>query len=557
MFIVKNQVETLIQDLCRKLYDIDLPVGLVRPGAKFGDYTAYVAFDLSGPLHKSPKDIATEITKELKSDKISKSEVVGPGFINIYLSDNALTQAYEHSIKWSKNNLDQQELVEFGDPNPFKEMHLGHLYTSIVGDTVARLLEASGADVKRLSYHGDVGLQVAKWVWAVGETIKWDLSKLDKTVSAKPLGFYYAKGAKAFDSDKKTKASIVEINEHIYKKDREDINRIYDLGKYTSFKQFDKVFKRIGVHFDKRYLESKSGVVGLKLVNKNTPKVFKKSNGAVVFKGEKAGLHTRVFVNSRGLPTYETKELGLTELKNEDYPKAAMSIVITGNEQAEYFKVVLAALSEINPTMAKKTRHLSHGFLSLTTGKMSSRTGDIYGADNLLNEVMEAVETQYPDTEVQNDIFIAAIRYTFLRQKIGNNIVFDTKESVSLEGNSGPYIQYAHARGQSILSKSNPIDNKLKSSLKVNKIPLDNNERYLAMKISEFPEVVEQSINDFMPHHICSYLYELAQEFNRFYEHNRVIDDPRMLTRLSLVQAYVKVLESGLDLLSIPAPVHM
>jgi arginyl-tRNA synthetase len=554
---VKKQIESLLQTICKKLYGVDVDVNLVRPDNKFGDYATYVSFDLSPQLHKSPKEIAKQIADEIKSDLISKSEVAGPGFINVYLSDSALAKAYKSALVWDKINSGKEQLVEFGDPNPFKEMHLGHLYSSVVGDSIASLLESSGSDAKRLSYHGDIGLHVAKWIWAVGQETNWNPEKLINEGNNIDLGAYYVKGAKAFEEDKKAEAQIREINEHIYKRDKAEINEIYELGKEVSFKKFDEIFKRIGVHFDKRYLESQSAEIGLKIVNENVGEVFSKSDGAVIYKGEEKGLHTRVFVNSRGLPTYETKELGLTVLKDKDYPKADLSIIITANEQAEYFKVVLAALSEINPDLAKKTEHITHGFLSLSSGKMSSRTGDVYSAEKLLDDLQAAVKKQYPDTKVKDDIFKSALRYTFLKQKIGNDIVFDTNESVSLEGNSGPYIQYAYARAQSILEKVKSLNPDLKGSLKVEDVPLQPAERDLAVKISEYPEVVERTLRELMPHYICTYLYELAQEFNRFYEANRIIGDPRIFTRLELVKTYAKVLENGLQLLNIPTPVHM
>jgi arginyl-tRNA synthetase len=188
---------------------------------------------------------------------------------------------------------------------------------------------------------------------------------------------------------------------------------------------------------------------------------------------------------------------------------------------------------------------------------MSSRTGDVYTAEKLLDDVEATIAKQYPDSKVKEDVFTASIRYTFLSQRVGTNIVFNTQESVGLEGNSGPYIQYAHARGRSILDKASKMDEKLEKSLRVASIPFEKSERLLAAKISEFSEIVERSIEEFMPHHICNYLYELAQEFNRFYEKNRVIDDPRMFTRLVLVKSYTEVLKSGLNLLGIPAPMHM
>jgi arginyl-tRNA synthetase len=188
---------------------------------------------------------------------------------------------------------------------------------------------------------------------------------------------------------------------------------------------------------------------------------------------------------------------------------------------------------------------------------MSSRTGNVFTAVKLLDELEKSIDKTYPESEVKNDVFLAALKYTFLRQKIGNDIIFNTEESVSLEGNSGPYIQYAHARARSILAKAPNQKEEVLSDLSIHKISLDDKERRLALKISQFTDVVENSIDDLMPHLICTYLYELAQEFNSFYENSRVIGDPRMFTRLGLVKSYAEVLKMGLNLLKIPAPMHM
>jgi arginyl-tRNA synthetase len=283
------------------------------------------------------------------------------------------------------------------------------------------------------------------------------------------------------------------------------------------------------------------------MVEDNTGRVFTKSDSAIVYEGEKAGLHTRVFITGKGLPTYETKDLGLTALKDRDYPEAKLSIIITAHEQAEYFKVMLAALNEINPETAKRTRHLSHGFVSLSSGKMSSRTGNIYSADDLLEDVRKVADRLFPDAA--RDMQLGAIKYAFTRHRLGGDLVYDIDESVSLEGNSGPYLQYAHARARSVLKKAGK-DGALEGGLEAG-------ERLLARKLSEFPEVLDRAVGELMPHHVCTYLYELAQAFNRFYEGNRVVGDPREDLRLGLVRHYAETLQFGLKILGMTAPDKM
>ncbi|HUC96011.1 MAG TPA: arginine--tRNA ligase [Candidatus Saccharimonadia bacterium] len=549
---MKSDIEKVVQTVCESLYGVSISSSIVRTEKKFGDFSSNIAMQLTKQLKRPPMDIAKEIIHEIEDNNIfSKLDVLKPGFINFTVKDVMLIESLKLTNDLQKFNSSKQILIEYGDPNPFKEMHLGHIYTAIIGDTLASLLESSGADVKRLCYQGDVGLHVAKAIYVVGEYMKWNLDGLEEAYASHSLGYFYASGEKAYNENETAKTKIQGINQNIYKKDNDIVNKIYDLGKKISYERFDKTFDDIGVYFDKKYFESESSKIGEKLVRDNIPKVFEKSDGAVIYRGEKDGLHTRVFINSRGFTTYDAKELGLTVLKHGDFPKADISIIITAAEQDEYFKVVLAALAKIDPKLAQKTIHLSHGFLSLTSGKMSSRTGKVFTGADLVSQVHQMVDLKYKDSKVKKEIFLAALRYTFLRQRIGIDIVFDVEQSIALEGNSGPYLQYAHARACSILAKAKNIDTKFGDKT------LQSDERDLVVKICDFPDVILEATKLYLPHQICTYLFELAKEFNSFYEKNRVIDDPRMNLRLAIARSYKDVLEEGLRLLHIPSPESM
>jgi arginyl-tRNA synthetase len=212
-------------------------------------------------------------------------------------------------------------------------------------------------------------------------------------------------------------------------------------------------------------------------------------------------------------------------------------------------KVVLKSIEQFQPKLAEATTHLTHGMVKLQGGvKMSSRKGNILRAVDVLDAAAGA-NKQATGREDEQTI-LGAVKYAFLKQRIGADIIYDPAESVSLQGNSGPYLQYAHARARSILDKAKePATTKPES--------FEAGERSLARKLGEYPEVVDEAVKDLMPHHICTYLYELAQVFNRFYEHNRVIDDPREATRLTLVTHYADTLKRGLTILGIIAPDHM
>lgn len=554
-----QELKEALKKACADSFEVDIEPELTRPEEEFGDYATNVALQLAKRLGKNPREVAEQLVADLKELPIlAKRGVAGPGFINFTLTDKVLAGAVDSAAKLPKPLAGQEILVEFGDPNPFKQMHIGHLYSYIIGDSISRLLEANGATVQRLSYHGDVGLHIAKAIFGLRELEKERKEVQDKSSDPpviereKFLGIAYAYGEEKYEKDETSKKQIDEINTHIYSKDDPEINELHEKGRQLSFSYFDKVLDLLNIHNDKRYLESQTTPYGKELVQKNLGTVFTQSQGAIVYEGEKASLHTRVFITSAGLPTYETKDLGLTELKNKDYPNAHRSIIITANEQVEYFKVMLAALAEIDKELANKTTHMSHGFLSLSSGKMSSRTGNVYAAMELLLEVKDAIHKQYPDSPARKEVTFAAVKYAFLKHRLGSDIVFDIKESIGLEGNSGPYLQYAHARAQSILAKAGS-ESQDPSSTPAFQPP----ERSLARKISEYPEVVAKATAELMPHHICTYLYELAQTFNRFYESSRIIGDERQDLRLKLVKSYQEVLKNGLSLLNITAPDKM
>jgi len=545
-----QELKRAIQAAARKLFDANIQPELSRPAEVFGDYATNAALQLAKKTSKAPQEIARALVEELKDTTGIKSiNLAGPGFINFKLTDEALAKAALSAGDLPKPAAGKEILVEFGDPNPFKEMHIGHLYSYIVGDAISSLLQATGAKVQRLSYHGDVGLHVAKAIYGLQQLGSDKITSQDAAEEENFLASAYTYGAKAYDDDSVAKNAIEAINEEIYKKDNAAINKLHERGSKLSFDYFDKILNLLSIKTDRRYLESQAIDPGTEMVKANTGKVFEESQGAVVYNGEKAGLHIRVFITSKGLPTYEAKDLGLVQLKNKDYPNATRSIIITANEQSEYFKVMLAALAEIDTSLAGKTTHLSHGFVNLSSGKMSSRSGNVYPAMKLLLLVKDAVHSQYPDSEVKKQMTFAAIKYAFLKHRLGSDLVIDVDESVSLEGNSGPYLQYAHARARSILAKAE------KPAADVT--DLDDSERSLARKISEYPEAVEKAAAELMPHYVCTYLYELAQTFNSFYEKSRIIGDDREPIRLSLVESYSRVLKSGLNILNIYSPERM
>src|SRR3989344_948236 len=544
-----------------------------------GDYATNAAMVIAKAAAKQPQDIAIVLKEKIKArgeDLIERAEVAGPGFVNLWISDAYLLEKFPAVLTTGglpalENWGGKKVMVEFTDPNPFKEFHIGHLYSNIVGEARSRIREGAGASVKRANYQGDVGLHVAKAVWGMQRKLEaggMSLAELERNTLDERIQFLgqaYAEGARAFDADESAKKEIAELNGKIFARDPQ-VQEWYTKGRAWSLDYFERIYQRLGTKFDFYYFERDVGEVGLALVREQLKKrVFEESEGAVVFPGERYGLHRRVFINSEGLPPYEAKELGLAPTKYRGFPYDR-SIIITGSEIIDYFRVLLAALKEIDPDLAAKTVHIAHGMVRLPEGKMSSRTGDVVRALDLIEEVkarvlkrMAALKTELPRgrwPEIAEAIALGAIKYSFLRVGVGKDISFDIETSLSLEGDSGPYLQYTHARLKSILRKYGKEIEKWENK----KLELDAVEHRLLAAMLRLPEAIEDALKGYAPNVIANYLHVLAQLANEFYHSHPVMQEPdatKRDLRLAIVAGVADTLKSGLGLLGIEAPAEM
>jgi len=552
-----QDIASVLKSACKDLFNVDVEPELTRPDEQFGDYSTNLALQLASKLKKNPREIAIALASKLHGqDGISEVNIAGPGFINLKLSDQALFDLTQQ--RPAQNYSGKTVVAEYSDPNPFKVLHAGHLYTSVVGDAVANLLESAGAKVHRVNFGGDVGLHVGKTMWAILRRLGGEnpekLNEVAEDERSEWMAEAYVEGTNAFEDDDAAKTEILELNKRVYKLHEQNDHdspfaQIYWSCRQWSYDYFNKFYERIGSSFEKFYPESETAEIGIKTVKEHVGGVFKESQDAIVFEGEEYGLHTRVFINSEGLPTYETKDVGLIMKKWEDY-HFDKSVVITGNEQEQYMRVVLKAIEQFEPKLAQSTVHITHGLVKLEGNvKMSSRKGNILRAVDVLDIAADA--NRKASGKEDEIVVLGAVKYSFLKHRTGGDIIYNPDESVSLEGNSGPYLQYAHARARNILAKAG---GEIKEAEDVN---FDENERSLARKIGEYAETIEKATDELMPHHIATYLYELAQTFNRFYEKSRVIGDEREAIRLKLVNLYADILKSGLGLLGITAPEKM
>ncbi len=530
----------------------------------FGDFSTNLALVYSKQLNLAPKIIAEKIIEELKKDllgEVKSIEIAGPGFINFKIKDdffaNQVLDISKNIKDFGKNDLDKGKkiMVEYTDPNPFKIFHIGHLMANTIGESLSRIIEFSGAKVVRACYQGDIGLHVAKTIWAV-------LKNRQENINIKYLGDMYVFGSNKYEEDEIAKKEIIEVNKKIFEKLDKEINKIYDFGKKISLEYFDEIYKKLDSKFDNFFFESEVADDGIKIVREFLKKgIFEESEGAIVFPGEKYGEHTRVFINSQGLPTYEAKELGLTQKKFKLYPKLSESIVITANEQNAYFKVILASLNVMYPEIAKKMKHLSHGILRPSSGKMSSRKGNIVSADDLIAEFESLVEEKLKGREldkkeyeeIKKAVAIAGLKFTILRQSIGGDIIYDPLKAVSFEGDSGPYLQYAVVRANAILIKSQEVE--ISKNVKI----LPETVSILEKLILRFPEVVERSRKEYSTHYIVTYLIELSSAFNSYYANNQIINSEDSLSpyRVMITKVFAEIMKNGLWILGIKVPEKM
>ena len=526
-----------------------------------GDFACNVAMVVAKEVRQSPREVAEQLHTKLEGqiEYVEKIEVAGPGFLNFYLARDFFTAELMRAVslgdKWGRNKSEKGEvvLIEYTSPNLFKPLHVGNLVGNIVGESLTRLYEFAGADVKRMNYPSDIGLPVAKAVWGLKETGN------DPT-DIIALGEAYRIGNAAYEKEGVEKDEIVLINQKLYAGTDVELLALRSAGVQTSKARINELCEMLGTHFDTEIFESQASEPGTAIVKAHIGDVFEESEGAVVYSKEKSGLHTRVFLNSKGLPTYEAKDIGHFMLKSTAYPQWTQSIIVTGGEQTEYFKVVFSALRKLFPEIAKKSLvHIPTGFLTLTTGKMSSRLGNVLTGESLLEEMEEAArervaESRTDDVEVLiKEIAVAALKYQILRHGFGSNIVFDKEKAISFEGDSGPYLQYTHARICSVLEKASTVG--VTPQTKV--IPLAP---YKVEKIlARFEEVVKSALDERAPHKVTTYLTELAGEYNTFYAQEKIADanDEFAPYKATVADAVHLTLKNGLWVLGIKAPERM
>ncbi len=568
--IIKNKIFDLLKKVgVDPSFITDLTV---PPQPEMGEF-ALPVFRIAKGESKKPQDVALEIvanirkildTAESEEFKIfEKLQQFGP-YVNFFLNAKEVAALVLSDIEKKGEKFGSHEVgkgkkyvIEFACPNPLKAFHLGHLKNLITGESVVRVFENAGYEVVRVNYQGDVGMHVAKALWGIFASYDQfeAMRKEPLKERAEFLGRAYAAGSAHYEESDAAKEEVVKYNDIVYEDSDANVMAVYHEARSWSLEYFDDIYKRLNSHFDRLYFESEMFKRGVELVHQGLEQgVFVKSEGAIIFEGSKVGLHDRVFINSKGFPTYEAKEVALAEKHFADHhPDKVIHVV--GKEQTEYFKVVIQAIEKMVPESVGKEFHLQGGFLQLKGDqKMSSRKGNIVTGDELLGEVRERIRKIMNESEkgktdelTLEKVTGAALKYGMLRSNVSQDVSFDLEESVSVTGDSGPYVLYIVARIKSILRKV--------SVPAVSEIPsvVETEEKNLLLKVGEFSGVTKLAVEKYDPSEITQYLFELAQSFNNFYHACPVLQaTPEVQAfRIKIIQSVLQVMEKGLKLLGI------
>lgn len=522
---------------------------------KFGDYSTNIALILGQKHNRHPKDLAAELAAQiLKKDHecIDKVLVAGPGFINFYLSSAFLTKnvervLFEKDCYGSQAANGKKILVEYSSPNIAKPFSIGHLRSTIIGDAVANILAFSGYEIIRDNHLGDWGTQFGKQIVAIK---KWgDEKKIAE--SADPVKELVALYVKFHEEAEKDPALEDEARAEFLKLEQGDAEakRIWQKCIDWSLKEFNGIYDRLGVKFDTMLGESafagRASEVYQALTAKN---LMHQSEGAdlVFFEGDK--LPPMIVRKKDGSSIYATRDLGCDLDRKEKYGDITV-INEAGSEQSDYFKQLYETERLLGWYSEGKRVHVAHGLYSFADGKMSTRKGNVIWLEEVLDEAVKQAGEFNP--AVAEEVGIGALKYNDLKRESGINITFDWKDVLNLKGNSGPYLQYAYARTQSILEKA---------AMKGVEAKAETGDEATAVEklLYRFPEAVERAAQEYAPHYIANYIYELATAFSSYYtDHQVVSGESNSPYRVALTAAVGQTLKNGLRLLGIKAPSKM
>lgn len=582
------RLKSEIQATLKVLYDFEGEVQLQPTNQEFEGSHTIVCFPFTRLSRKSPEETARLIGEHLSDNStLIKNFNVVKGFLNLQIRDEVWVSVFNdiYSDKnFGVNPPNGRELmVEYSSPNTNKPLHLGHLRNNFLGYSVAELYKALGFTVRKVQIINDRGIHICKSMAAWqqfghGETPETSGLKGDHLV-----GKYYVifdreyknqiaalmqSGSSQDEAEKeapimKTAVRMLQLWEQ---KDPATVE-LWGLMNGWVYSGFEKTYRRMGVDFEKLYFESDTYLLGKDEVLKGLEHgvFFKKEDGSVWVDLTEDGLDQKVLLRADGTSVYITQDIGTAILRFHDYPRIEGQVYTVGNEQEYHFKVLFLILKKIGFKWADKCFHLSYGMVDLPTGRMKSREGTVVDADDLMEEMVQEAAKQsrelgkaeYSD-ELNEMIGLGALKYFLLKVDPKKRMMFDPEESIQLQGNTGPFIQYTHARIRALIRKAEEQDLSLEKKFTLQE--LHDSERVLIRLISRYPSVLKEAAELYAPSIMANYAFELSKQFNHFYQSVRIFgesDSEKMIFRIALAESVAKTLSRSMSLLGIGVPERM
>ena len=581
----------------KSLYGIDVEadkIQIQKTKKEFQGDVTVVTFAFSKAAHKSPDAIGQEIGEYLKNNakEVSDFNVI-KGFLNISVAKtqwidtlNKINKDDNFGIKSVEDNA-PLVMIEYSSPNTNKPLHLGHVRNNLLGYSLSKIMTANGNKVVKTNIVNDRGIHICKSMLAwqkwgenitpeaagkKGDHLVGDFYVLFDKKYKEQVNELMAKG-ESEEEAKKNAPLIKEAQEMLRKWEAGDkeVRELWSMMNQWVYQGFDESYKRLGVAFDKIYYESDTYLVGKQKVEEGLAKgeFYKREDGSVWANLEKDGLDEKLLLRSDGTSVYMTQDIGTATLRFKEFPIDQM-IYVVGNEQNYHFQVLSILLDRLGFKWGKSLVHFSYGMVELPNGKMKSREGTVVDADDLMDDMVATAKEMGKDRETEgateaelNEIArivgLGALKYFILKVDPKKNMLFNPQESIDFNGNTGPFIQYTHARIKSVLRKAAAEGIVLPEQLD-NSIETNEKETQLIQLLASYPNVVAQAGQEFSPSIIANYAYELSKEFNQFYhDYSFLKEENPVIRQMRLVLAanVAKTIKSAMSLLGIEVPERM
>jgi len=589
---LRTEIQKAVDALFNQSVD---QVQLQPTNAEFEGSHTLVCFPIAKISKKGPEETARLIGDYLQTNSgiVSRFNVV-KGFLNLVISDAVWVQVFESIYSNPSYGITpptgKEVMVEYSSPNTNKPLHLGHLRNNFLGYSVAEIYKALGYNVHKVQIINDRGIHICKsmaaWkLFGHGETPQNTGTKGDKLV-----GKYYVEFDKNYKSQIKEliasgvaeaeaekQAPIMKLAVHMLQQWEAKNPETLELWKTMNgwvYTGFDATYKRMGVDFEKLYYESTTYLLGKEEVLRGVEQgvFFKKEDGSVWVDLTADGLDQKVLLRSDGTSVYMTQDIGTAILRFRDFPKIEGQVYTVGNEQEYHFKVLFLILAKLGYEWARKCYHLSYGMVDLPTGKMKSREGTVVDADDLMDEMVAEAEKQTRELgkidestdqeikELSEMIGLGALKFFLLKVDPKKRMMFDPNESIQLQGHTGPFIQYTHARIKSILRKAESMGIHPESTSLKSITSLEPAEREVIFKINQYTNKIQEAAREYSPAVIANYAYELAKEYNQFYQAIPIFnesDAAKLKFRIAFSQVTASTIQKAMRLLGIHVPEKM